>query len=283
MTTWQVDELSGRGLRQMTATFGLGLHVLQALDPTGIDELVPLLDGSAAPRRGRVLLDGRSPYRCPELRRHIGSLWSVESLPDATTVESSLRKLELDSVVLDRGAALLERFGQADLLTRPTKCLSQNQTRMVALAVALSKPDPVSFLLTEPLVGASEQASSVITQLLLERALHIPILVVTSSRTTALRFGGPCAELGGGFWRRVLQGRSQHFTLRVAGASLRPLAAEIVRRPLVRALRLTTQSEGHDEIWLETVDPNRVALDLVRLTQQLGLRLWSLSTLVGSE
>jgi hypothetical protein len=283
MRTWQVDGLAGRSLRGVTTSFGPGLHVVHALDPTGIDELVPLLDGSTAPRRGRVLFDGRCPYRCPDLRRHIGSLWFVESLPMATSVESGLHALELEPSVVERVAALLERFGQADLLARPTKSLNQHQTRMVALAVAMSKLEPESFLLTEPLVGTTAQASSVISQLLVERALHIPVLVVTSSRTTALRFGGPCAELGGGFWRRVQQGRTEYFTLRVAGASLRPLAAEIVRRPHVRSLRLTTLPAGHDEIWLETIDPNPVALDLVRLSQQLGLRLWSLNTLVGSE
>jgi hypothetical protein len=283
MKVWQIQALSGRKLRQVTTTLEPGLHVLLAFDPTGTEELIQLLDGSSAPRRGRVQLDGRCPYRCPEVRRHIGSLWAYESLPAAESVGQSLRRLDLDRTVLETTGALGERLDLGTLWEKPPRMLDQNATRMVALAVALSKPEPWSLLLFEPLVGATQSASSIVAQLLMEHATRIPVLVVTSSRATALRFGGPSAELGGGFWRRVQPNQAEYFTLRVAGASLRPLAAEIVRRPRVRSLRLTNHAEGHDELWLETTDPSSVSLDMVRAAQQLGVRIWSMDTQVGAR
>lgn len=282
MTTLHVSRLAGRRLRQMTASLVPGLHVLWASDPTGTDELIPLLDGSTAPRRGSVQLDDRCPYRDPELRRRIGSLWPEEALPRAPTVRASLQCLGLAPGVLDAACDLLERFGQPDIFSQPLDRLEPRLTRLVALAVALAKPDLALLLLHEPFAMTSGATSSLIVQLLTRHCTTIPVLVVTASRTTATRLGGPSAELGGGFWRRLPQSKVSHYTLRVAGPSLRPLASELVRRPRVRSLRVTTHTEGHDELWLETSDPSGMSLDLVRVAQQLGLRVWSIETVAGA-
>ncbi len=282
MTTLHVEKLAGKHLRQVTTSLEPGLHVLLTLDPTGADELIPLLDGSTAPRRGSVRLDDRFPYRDPELRQHIGSLWAEESLPPAPTLRASLQQLALLPRVLDATCALLERFGKPELLAQPPNKFEPQLTRLVALAVALSTLDLKVLLFHEPLKNTTREVSSLVAQQLTQHAATIPVLVVTASRTTAAHLGGPSAELGGGFWRRLPESKVTYFTLRVAGANLRPLAAEIVRRPRVRSLRMTTHAEGHDEIWLSTNDPSSVSLDLVRVAQQLGLRLWSLDTLVGA-
>lgn len=281
MTTLHVTKLAGKQLRQMTASLAPGLHVVWASDPAGTDELIPLLDGSTAPRRGNVQFDERQPYREPELRRQIGSLWSVESLPKAPTVRKSLQNLGLEPRGFDATIALLERFGHTALLAQPPNTLEPHLTRLVALVIALAKPDLALLLLHEPLTSINGTTASLVVQLMTQHAATMPVLVVTASRTTAARLGGPSAELGGGFWRRLPQRNIGHSTLRVAGASLRPLAAEIVRRPRVRSLRVTTHAEGHDEIWLETNDPSSVSVDLVRVALQLGLRLWSIETIVG--
>jgi ABC-type transport system involved in cytochrome c biogenesis ATPase subunit len=274
--------LAGKRLRQMTASLEPGLHVLWASDPIGSDELIPLLDGSTAPRRGNVRLDERYPYRDPEVRKHIGSLWSEESLPHAPTLRQSLQALALEPKSLDAALGWLERFGKAELFGQPSNKLDSQQTRLVALAIALSKPALALLLLHEPLAATNAAGGGLVVQQLTQLALSIPVLVVTASRNTASRLGGPTAELGGGFWRRLPERAVGSYTLRISGASLRPLAAEIVRRPRVRSLRLTTRTEGHDELWLETSDPSSVSVDLVRLAQQLGLALWSFETVVGA-
>ena len=166
MKTVQIDRLSGRHLRQVTTSLEPGLHVLLALDPVGTDELIPLLDGSSAPRRGGVLVDGRCPYRTPELRSHIGSLWSVESLPRATSVRASLQSLKLDPATIGQAEALLFQLGHSGILDRAPRLLRQHEIQLVALAVALSKPDPWAWLLFEPLLAPAPQASGIVAQLL---------------------------------------------------------------------------------------------------------------------
>jgi ABC-type thiamine transport system ATPase subunit len=283
MTELRISGLSGRSLRHVTATLGPGLHVLLALDPAGSDELIPLLDGSTAPRRGTVLLDNRPPYRTPGLRSRIGSLWARESMPNAASVLASLQSLELGPALLERVASLLDRFGVGDVLAKPPAQLDQGLVRVVALAVALSKPEPLLLVLHEPLAFGRRQVSRIASELILAHASRIPVLIVTKSRQTALTFGGPSAELGGGFWRRMQEVNSNCSSLRIVGANLRSLASELVRRPRVHTLRLTNHTEGHDELWLETSDPRSVSMELVRVAEQLGVRIWSLSTLAGTR
>lgn len=282
MKRWEITELSGRRLRRVTATFEPGLHVVLALDSTGTDELIPLLDGSTAPRHGRALLDGRDPYRIPELRRHIGSLWPHETLPPAFNLRDSLRRLWLEADVIAATLAQLESFGLSTLLEQPPSGLDPTQLRAVALALAMSKKDLWSLLLHEPFLVGIRQIDSAVLPFVLEQSAQIPVLIVTSSRAAATRLGGPMAELGGGFLRRIQRREREHFTLRIAGASLRPLASELVRRPRVRSLRMTNHSEGNDELWLETSDPTSISLDIVRIALQLGVRIWSMDTQAGA-
>lgn len=281
MSHLSICELSGRSLRNVNAEFELGLHVVLTLDQVGTEEFIPLLDGSTKPRSGTVRIDERCPYGCPEVRRRIGSLWATEYLPRASTIERSLSAMRLSAEVLQSTQAMLETFGVNGDLTRPTDLLDEHSTRLLALAVALCKPDPLALLLAEPFVGAPRSARAVILELITQRAASIPVLVVTASPATAHRLGGACAELGGGFWRRLPPARADLVTVHVAGPSLRALAAEVVRRPRVRALRVTARAEGFDELWLETDDGSGVSLDVVRSAQQLGVRLWSLETHTG--
>jgi ABC-type thiamine transport system ATPase subunit len=281
MTTLQVENLSGRSLRRVTTTLDARLHVLLALDPVGVDELVPLLDGSTAPRRGRVMLNGRNPHRDPELRRRMGSLWSTETLPPAPTVRQTLQNAIIPGSVVKATGLLLEQMGHGELMQRAPGELDTLETRLVALALALSKEELLSLLLTEPFTGQGPQTTSLVAKLVLEHATRIPVLIVTSSRASAQRLGGATAELGGGFWRTLPPRPPGRFTMRISGACLRPLAADILRRPRVHSLRIATQPDGHEEMWLETNDPNSVSLDLVCMAQQLGCRIWSVDTLEG--
>lgn len=281
MSHLSISELAGTSIRSINAELELGLHVVLSLDQVGVQELIPLLDGSTRARQGSVRIDERCPYGCPELRRRIGSVWASESLPKASTLERSLSALQLPAGVLQGVEETLRAIGENPNLSRPTAMLNQTATQRVALAVALSKPDPLALLLCEPFLGASRSARAVIGERLSKWASSIPVLVVTSSQATAHWLGGACAELAGGFWRRVVREQSGLVTLRVSGQSLRPLAAEIVRRPHVRSLRMTSPAEGYDELWLETNDPRSVSLDIVRSAQQLGCQIWSLQTRAG--
>lgn len=281
--TLEVSDVSGKHLRSFNANLELGLHVLLALDATGLDELVPLLDGSTRPRRGTVRLDGMSPYHSPETRRHIGSLWTNEYLPLGPTVERSLYRLELSRAVVETVRATLDEFGHPGLLERSVAELDRDAMRTIALALALSKPDLKLLLLTEPFAFATAgRATAVAMERVMHLATQIPVLIVTSSQTVAQRLGGAYAELGGGFCRRIQASRTEITTMRIAGQSMRSLAAELVRRPRVWSLRLTAQPEGYDELWLQTTDPNSLSLDLVRAAQQLGVRIWSIDTRAGA-
>lgn len=283
MTALEVCDLAGRQLRCVNANLDPGLHVLFALDAIGLDELVPLLDGSARPRRGTVRLEGVNPYRSSETRRRVGSLWVKEYLPLAASVERSLERLELSPSVVSATRVTLDEFGHSGILARSVAQLDGDATRLIALSIALSKPDLKVLLLTEPFaLGAARRAAAAAMERVMHLATQIPVLIVTSSAATAQRLGGAFAELGGGFCRRVQADRSEIMTMRVAGQAMRPLAAELVRRPRVRSLRITAQTHGYDELWLETTDPNSVSLDLIRAAQQLGVRIWSIDTRAGA-
>lgn len=282
MKVWQITNLTGRSLRQVNATLEPGLHVVFALDSTGTDEFIPLLDGSTAPHRGRAELDGMCPYRSPELRRHIGSLWHEETLPTGRDLRDSLRSLAMDGTLIDATHATLVRLGLGKLGDRPIAALEPDQVRSAVLALAMSKPDLWSLLLHEPFLAVPTDASCFVAEFLLEQATRIPVVVVTSSRTTALRLGGPNAELGGGFVRRIQRKLPESHTLRVSGSNLRPLAAELVRRPRVHSLRMINHPDGGDELWLEGSDPQSVALDVARIALQTGARIWSMDTLSGA-
>ncbi|HMA93918.1 MAG TPA: hypothetical protein VKP30_14605 [Polyangiaceae bacterium] len=281
--TLEVSDVSGKHLRSFNANLELGLHVLLALDATGLEELVPLLDGSARPRRGTVRLDGVSPYHSSETRRHIGSLWVNEYLPLAPTVERSLYRLELSRAVVETVRTTLDELGHPGILNHSVAQLDRDAMRTIALAIAFSKPDLKVLLLTEPFaLGSARHAAAVAMERVMHLARKIPVLIVTSSQTVALRLGGAYAELGGGFCRRIQASRTEIMTIRIAGQSMRPLAAELVRRPRVCSLRITAQPEGYDELWLQTTDPSSLSLDLVRAAQQLGVRIWSIDTRAGA-
>lgn len=281
MSHLSISDLAGTSIRSINAELEMGLHVVLSLDQVGVQELIPLLDGSTQPRQGSVRIDDRSPYRSPELRRRIGSLWATEYLPKASSLEQSLNALQLPASVLQGVKETLQAIGENADLTRPMAMLDQRAIQRVALAVALSKPDLLALLLCEPFVGVTHSARTAIAERLSKFASSIPVLVVTSSQATAHWLGGACAELSGGFWRRLGKQPSELVSLRISGQSLRSLAAEIVRRPRVRSLRMTTPAEGYDELWLETNDPRSVSLDIVRSAQQLGCRIWTLETRSG--
>ena len=281
MTALSIEKVAGGQLRQLNANLEPGLHVLLTLDAVGVDELIPLLDGSTAPRRGRVLLGNRCPYGDPELRRNIGSVWATESLPQARSVRESLGTLGLDGDLRSALELHLVEWKLAHVLEQSPTKLDAVTIRTIALALALSKPNLELLLLAEPFLGASRDCNGWVLKELTRHAMNIPVLVVTASRATALRLAGPSAELGAGFWRSLPPAPSTVVTLRICGASLRPLAAEIMRRPTVQSLRMTTLPDGHDELWLATSAPSSVYLDIVEATLRLGLHLWSLETLAG--
>jgi ABC-type molybdate transport system ATPase subunit len=276
MTRWQIDGLAGKQLRNLTATFDPGLHVILALDAVGVDEIIPLLDGSTAARRGRALLDGQSPYRVPQLRRHIGSLWGTESLPVAPNVRESLRRLRLATGLIGSVERRLVDLGLGSVLERAPAEVEPELIRAVATAVALEKPDPASLLVQEPLVAATPEVSRWLTETLMARSATIPVIVVTASPNTALKFGSHLAELGGGFYRRVPPPNAPRRALRVAGANLRGLAAAIVQSKHVQTVRMTHHHDAYEELWIETADPQAASLEVVASALSSGARIWTL-------
>ncbi|HEY5959152.1 MAG TPA: hypothetical protein VIV60_21490 [Polyangiaceae bacterium] len=276
MTRWHIDGLVGKQLRHMSATLEPGLHVILALDAVGVDELIPLLDGSTEARRGRVLLDGQAPYRVPALRRRIGSVWGDETLPAASSVRASLKYLRLAPGHEQAVERRLVELGLGAMLERSPEALEPEQTRAIATAIALEKPELVSLLVQEPLVAATVEVSSWLTETLLAKSALLPVIVMTASPNTATKFGGHTAELGGGYYRRVSPTVRPRSALRIAGASLRPLAADILQSSHVQSLRMTHHSDEYDELWIETDNPTALSLDVIGSAVKVGVRIWTL-------
>jgi ABC-type molybdate transport system ATPase subunit len=246
------------------------------LDAVGVDELIPLLDGSTEARRGRALLDGQAPYRVPALRRRIGSVWGNEALPAAPSVRASLKRLRLAPGHEQAVERRLSELGLGAMLERSPQLIEPEQTRAVAAAIALEKSELLTLLVREPLVAATPEVSSWVTQTLLAKAALLPVIVVTASPNTAAKFGGHAAELGGGYYRRVNPPVAHRSGLRLAGTSLRPLAADILQSRHVQSLRMTHHSDEYDELWIETADPTALSLDVIASAVKVGARIWTL-------
>lgn len=180
--------VASRSLPAIELTCGVGVHALVVGDPAAAAELVAIAAGLSPPRRGKLRVNGKDPFRTPELRRLTGTLLVSERPVDGRSVEESLgRALALHRSPL-KAADVLQPFGLSILAARSPGTLSGAEHRAVALALALSL-DPVSLLvLHEPLATSLDRAR--VTSALAVRARTTTVLVVTASVRDARALGG---------------------------------------------------------------------------------------------
>ncbi len=239
MTTLVLERLAlGPRLPRIDLTLEPGVRVLAAAPGALLSLLLPCLAGLTEPRRGRVLWGYEDPYRVPELRARIGSLFVDEpDLAWSTSVRSYVKRVnELrqpgstaplngspPSIVLDE-----------DLLETPCAQLSAFERRRVALHLALSTPDARYLLLHEPLNALeSDEEPALLGALSAHAAAGTLVVVTTHDPRSARRLSADVHHLGA----VAANPRSQR-TLLLSLDRPRDVAAALARSSLVQGTQL---------------------------------------------
>ncbi|MFL5711330.1 MAG: ABC transporter ATP-binding protein [Chloroflexota bacterium] len=156
----EVDHVSrwyGNVVAVNDISFGLGAGVTGLLGPNGAGKstLLHLMAGLLAPSAGRVLVEGESAWRRPEMYRHVGLV------PERETVHAFLSGREFARLnarlqaVADPDAAAARAIATVDLTDaadRPIGTYSKGMRQRAKLAGALVH-DPRILLLDEPFNG----------------------------------------------------------------------------------------------------------------------------------
>ena len=277
----RLDRVSAKWLREASAELGPGLWVIQGTPPDGADELVALLDGTVRPRHGRTLLDGHRIDNDPQTRSKIASLHAQECLVPAGSVASALTAMAVFRTM--SGAALdwLERIGSAHLADRSPQALSPGELRCAALALALGLSDPALVVLYEPeVVDIGVPWESIWTRLF-AISKTAPVLCVTGSPETATRLGGPHVVLNGGIWSPPADTLGVPGRLRIQGARLRRVVAELAVHPAVTSLQFSGRSPDIEELVVQTADATELSRHVISSAANSEARIWSLAVREG--
>jgi molybdate transport system ATP-binding protein len=152
--------------------------------------------------RGAVWFDGARGFAMEPQQRRAAFLFQDYALfPHLTVMENVAYAASRETA-----AAMLERFGIAELAGRLPRAISGGQQQRVALARALAS-QPALLLLDEPL-SALDAATRIRTRRELRQALiesRVPSIVVTHDRAEAIALGDRMAVMAGGSIRQVGQ------------------------------------------------------------------------------
>jgi ABC-2 type transport system ATP-binding protein len=223
-------------LKNVSGSFGPGLHVLVGAESDGTADLIELCAGVRLPQRGRLKLDCEQPGASPKLRRRIASL-----LPDESWVADGDVRRWLGHVGALHGfdaSAHVADFYPGLKLDRALASLSGAERRELALAAALAQPEPKLVALHEPLAAAAGASEAVLPRLA-QLGSSVPVLLTTRSIEDARRLGG----------------------------QLRVLERGILVRELHDAWPGAVTPGLQVELWAECDAPRRLLAELVQLPQ----------------
>lgn len=178
-------------------SFDLALgEILVILGPSGSGKssLLRCLNRLESNSGGEILFEGRETrtLRITELRRKIGMVFQIPSLPPATVRENVGTGPRLHGEVLtgEDCATLLNRVGLGSTFAeRQVESLSVGEKQRVALAMALAN-HPSVLLLDEPTSALDPTAVLTIENLIksIHQRLNTATLLVTHDLNQALRF-----------------------------------------------------------------------------------------------
>ena len=275
MTTLSFDLVSHAELSRLSAAFASGTHVVLGTERDGTSTLLELAAGLTRPSAGHVTLDGREPYSHADLRRRVAALSASERLPPGRTVADSLG-LALRARNDERSAAsLLDAAGLTHFAARRSADLSARDARALALAFALSHPQPILLALFEPLALLGPVSEAFVLQALARAATAGAIVLTSASRLEdAARLGGATSALERGTWLSSAAACPplSSVTLRVHTPEPRRLAARLSEAPEVNAVEW---SGGH-ELLVHGADLERLAAHVVANARSEAIRITAL-------
>jgi ABC-2 type transport system ATP-binding protein len=253
----EVDHVSrwyGNVVAVNDISFGLGPGVTGLLGPNGAGKstLLHLMAGLLAPSAGRVLVEGASAWRRPEMYRHVGLVPEREAVHGFLTgFEFARLNARLQGVV-DPDAAAARAIATVDLTeaaNRPIGTYSKGMRQRAKLAGALVH-DPLILLLDEPFNGMDPRQRLHMMALLRSMAAagrtilfssHILEEVERLADSVLVVYAGRLAAAGDfRSIRRLMTDRPHTFTVR--SSDDRRLAAALMADPAVFGAELVA---GH--------------------------------------
>ena len=188
MSQLELERVSSPRLRNLSVSFGPGIHVLLGAESDGTADVIELCAGVRLPERGQLKLDGQMPASSPQTRRRIASLLALEGWAGEGDVQHWIGHLGalhgFDAAVATR------RFCPDLALGRAIASLSGAQRRELSLAAALAQPEPQLVALHEPLAAATASTGTAVLERLRELSERAPVLLATRSVADARRLGG---------------------------------------------------------------------------------------------
>ena len=283
----QLDHVSrwyGNVVAVNDISFGLGPGVTGLLGPNGAGKstLLHLMAGLLAPSAGRVLVEGGSAWRRPEMYRHIGLVPERESLHGYLTgLEFARLNARLQGVA-DPDAAAARAIATVDMTEaadRPIGTYSKGMRQRAKLAGALVH-EPTILLLDEPFNGldprqrlhmmsllramAAEGRTILFSSHILEEVERLAdsVLVVYAGRLAA---AGDFRSI-----RRLMTDRPHTFT--VSSSDDRRLASALMADPSVFGAELVT-----GRVSIRTADYEAFTRALARIARATGVTLFEVA------
>lgn len=165
---------------RLDVTWPTGLRGVVGTAADGVLALAPLLAGVERAPRGQVAVFGRDPARDPSLRARIGATFADPLLLDARDVATLVR--DVDRLRRSNAASqALTSFGLASWRTRRLGALARSELRSLELVIALSVPNPLLIVLTEPTVDVAAVDRAQLVHALAQAAAAGACAVVASA------------------------------------------------------------------------------------------------------
>jgi ABC-type multidrug transport system ATPase subunit len=176
-------------IKQVTFDFGLKLNIIDGPNGSGKSTLLRALSGILKPSNGTVTIDGKDPYRDPDVRANIGYL------PHRLGGQSSLRvrdylqfwyelrrekrnNREIEQIKID--------FGLSELNDKKMEILSRGQLQRVALLKTFSSPSDL-LILDEPFTGLDTHYTQLLVQTIISRVNNGTTIVASMHGAHPLR------------------------------------------------------------------------------------------------
>ena len=221
-------------LANISGTLSEGCHTVVGSERDGTALLLQLAAGITQASSGRVTLDGVPPGSDAPIRRRTATLCADETLPPGRNVKGSL-ELALQARGDARSAfSVLDAAGLTEFAARRVSSLGAREQRAVALALALSHPDPKLAVLHEPLSLVGIVSEEYLLGALQRMGEAGTVVLCTANRVQdATRLGGEVSALERGLWLDSPEARRglTRITVRVHASEPQRLLECVARAP----------------------------------------------------
>jgi ABC-type thiamine transport system ATPase subunit len=271
LTSIQLLGLTSQSFGPSSIELSKGLWVILADSDKIATQFTRLVVGLDKPRRGQLLINGYSPRHSPNRRKSIASLLSREDFSFADTVANAIREVTAFKDIPLDVVSVLQPLAIGSLAARTTRSLTVNESRQVALALALAQGNPKVAVFCEPLVSLSNAQQAELQSRLVELSLSSCVLCVTSSAYDARQLGGPHAQMTARGWswfeRDALQ--SPQMRVVIEGPTLRRLAAELTMLDPIARLSLQVSCGAHEALEIVGMTKGLSSDNIVSIARQL--------------